>query len=94
MKWNWQHNNWPEFDYDATALNELEARFVAESSKLIGASGIITEDDKRRFTIDLMSEEAQFILKHLRQHVWRMRWLLLSIGLMTAGRPERILSLP
>jgi len=59
MKWNWQQNNWPEFAYNATALEELESRFVAESSKLIGVSGIITEDDNRCFTIDLMSQEAQ-----------------------------------
>jgi len=58
MKWNWQQKNWPEFTYKASALDELEARFVAESSKLIGVASIITEDEKRRFTIDLMSEEA------------------------------------
>ncbi len=58
MKWNWQQKNWPEFTYDASALEQLEAQFIAESSKLIGASSIITEDEKRCFTIDLMREEA------------------------------------
>jgi len=58
MKWNWQQPNWPEFNYDASTLKDLEARFIIESSKLIGASTIITEDEKKRFTIDLMSEEA------------------------------------
>jgi len=58
MKWNWQQKNWPELAYNASALTELEERFIAESSKLIGASSMITEEQEQRFTIDLMSEEA------------------------------------
>ncbi|PIW51152.1 MAG: DUF4172 domain-containing protein [Zetaproteobacteria bacterium CG12_big_fil_rev_8_21_14_0_65_54_13] len=58
MKWNWQQKNWPEFTYDSSALKGLEEKFLLESAKLIGASTIITEDQRRKFTIDLMSEEA------------------------------------
>ncbi|MDX8413470.1 MAG: DUF4172 domain-containing protein, partial [Mariprofundales bacterium] len=36
----------------------MEQQFVLESAKLIGASTIITEDERKRFTIDLMSDEA------------------------------------
>jgi len=56
--WNWEQKNWPEFSYDSSALEELEQRFIAESSKLIGASSIITDGQQQRFTIDLMREEA------------------------------------
>jgi len=58
MQWNWQQNNWPEFNYNASALEELESVFYAESLKLIGATSIITKEQEQRFTIDLMSEEA------------------------------------
>ncbi len=58
MKWNWQHKNWPTFTYNSLALKELEERFIIESARLVGASTIITKDEKRSFTIDLMSEEA------------------------------------
>jgi len=58
MKWNWQQANWPEFIYNASALKELEDQFIAESFKLIGATSIVTEEQKQAFTIELMSEEA------------------------------------
>ncbi|MDQ6992764.1 MAG: DUF4172 domain-containing protein [Mariprofundus sp.] len=58
MNWNWKQKTWPEFSYDASALIELENLFLIESSKLIGASAIITEGEKEKFTIELMSDEA------------------------------------
>ncbi|MDQ6970799.1 MAG: Fic family protein [Mariprofundus sp.] len=58
MMWNWEQKNWPEFTYNSSALEVLEQRFIVESSKLIGASSIITDEQQQRFTIDLMSEEA------------------------------------
>jgi len=58
MKWNWQHKNWPHFEYDPSALQALEDSFIKESAKLIGASEIVAEEQRQRFTIDLMSEEA------------------------------------
>jgi len=56
--WNWEQKNWPEFSYNSSALEGLEQMFIAESSKLIGASSIITDGQQQSFTIDLMSEEA------------------------------------
>lgn len=58
MIWNWQQKNWPKFEYDPSALQEFEDKFAVESAKLIGASDIVTEGQRQRFTIDLMSEEA------------------------------------
>jgi len=58
MNWNWQQKDWPEFIYNASDLKDLEDRFLIESSKLIGASSIITQDENKKFTIELMSEEA------------------------------------
>ncbi|MDQ7002497.1 MAG: DUF4172 domain-containing protein [Ghiorsea sp.] len=58
MKWNWQQKNWPDFIYSGKALDEFERVFLVESSKLMGATAIINEEEGRKFTIDLMSEEA------------------------------------
>ena len=58
MKWIWQNENWPDFEYDPSALQGGEDQFKIEASKLIGATSIITDDQQRAFTIDLMSEEA------------------------------------
>ena len=58
MIWNWQHKNWPDFVYDASALQVFEDLFIKESCKLLGASCIINEEQQQRFAIDLMSEEA------------------------------------
>jgi Fic family protein len=37
MPWNWQHANWPNFKYDASAMLALEQRFLQASGELIGA---------------------------------------------------------
>jgi len=58
MNWNWQQSNWPEFIYDPLAMKEKEDQFLIESAKLLGASSVIPENEKKIFTIDLMSEEA------------------------------------
>ncbi|MCF6207921.1 MAG: DUF4172 domain-containing protein, partial [Ghiorsea sp.] len=58
MKWNWQQKNWPNFICSGKALDELERIFLVESSKLLGAIAIIKEEEQKKFTIDLMSEEA------------------------------------
>jgi len=58
MNWNWQQQNWPEFAYDASAIQALEDRFLIESAKLLGASSVMHEDEKTAFRIELLSEEA------------------------------------
>jgi len=58
MKWNWEQDNWPDFNYDTSLLKEFEGQFAIESAKLLGAVSIIGEDERDRFTVDLLSEEA------------------------------------
>jgi len=58
MKWNWQHPNWANFAYDPARLSRTEDKFILESAKLMGASAIISENESKRFMIELMSEEA------------------------------------
>ena len=58
MKWNWEQKEWANFKFDASAFDKLEDAFIVESSKLVGASTIISHDEQSKFMIDLMSEEA------------------------------------
>ena len=36
MIWNWQQKNWPELQYDCSALGELESWFLRQSGVLQG----------------------------------------------------------
>jgi Fic family protein len=56
--WNWQQADWPEFRYERTQLDALEAEFLWQSGVFSGCIRHITEDDKEQITVELMSEEA------------------------------------
>ncbi|MDM9645679.1 Fic family protein [Rhizobium sp. S163] len=58
MPWNWQHADWPNFNYDASAMLALEQRFLQASGELIGAVRHLSNDDSSQLRIELLSEEA------------------------------------
>lgn len=58
MTWNWQRDTWPHFSYDRKALESQEARFLRLAGESFGAFKHISEEDKNRLKVDLMSEEA------------------------------------
>ena len=58
MTWNWQQPDWPEFTYDAAALEPLEKRFLLRSGEFIGAFKHIGPDDRDTLKIELISDEA------------------------------------
>src|SRR5882724_12462279 len=58
MKWNWEQSDWPEFRYDPTAIEPLERQFLLRSGEFIGACRHISEADRDRLKIELISEEA------------------------------------
>lgn len=58
MKWNWQHKDWPQFDYDKTALDALEAKFLHQSGIVLGTLKHINEGELSELTVDLISTEA------------------------------------
>jgi Fic family protein len=58
MGWNWQQPNWPEFTYDATALEPLEKRFLLRSGEFIGAFKHVSQDDRDMLKIEMISDEA------------------------------------
>jgi Fic family protein len=57
-KWNWQLSDWPEFRYDRTKLDTLEAGFLRQAGEFAGAIKHVGEDDKQQLTVDLISDEA------------------------------------
>src|SRR5436305_2066209 len=58
MAWNWQQPDWPEFTYDAAALEALEHRFLRRSGEFIGAFKHIGPDDRDVLKIELIGDEA------------------------------------
>ena len=58
MIWNWQQTDWPHFTYDRKALDGLEAQFLRLAGESLGAFKHVSEEDKNRLKVELISEEA------------------------------------
>lgn len=58
MKWNWQHETWPNFTYDKALLESFETQFLRAEGMLLGAFKHLNTDDKDHLTIDIISNEA------------------------------------
>ncbi len=58
MIWNWQQSEWPQFSYDSKALEGLETQFLRNSGESLGAFKHVSEDDKNRLKVEMISEEA------------------------------------
>lgn len=56
--WNWQQAEWPDFQYEPSALKALEEDFLRCSGLFLGAYLHISEEEKLSLTIDLLSDEA------------------------------------
>jgi len=56
--WNWQQDDWPEFRYNSTKLDALEAEFLRQSGVFIGAVKHVSDDDRQQLTVELISDEA------------------------------------
>lgn len=58
MTWNWQQPDWPNFAYDAKALEPLEQHFLRRAGEFVGAYKHVGAEDQETLKIDLISEEA------------------------------------
>lgn len=58
MVWNWQNENWPSFEYDASEIENLEAQFLHGAGVLSGTLKHIDDDERTSLTIELISTEA------------------------------------
>ena len=58
ITWNWQHPDWPEFRFDRTRLDALEAEFLRQSGIFTGALRHVGETEKEQLTVELIGDEA------------------------------------
>lgn len=56
--WNWQHKNWPNFNYKVGLLEKVEQLFLNEQSIRVGINRYMEDAQSHRLLIDLMSTEA------------------------------------
>ena len=58
MRWIWQQPRWPRFSWDQARLAPLEARFLHESGRRVGAWRHLAERDQTDLRIAWLSDEA------------------------------------
>ena len=58
MEWIWQQPRWPRFSWDQARLAPLEARFLHESVRRVGAWRHLPERDQAGLRIEWLSDEA------------------------------------
>lgn len=58
MTWNWQHSNWPNFSYSAERFREAESQFLHKAGVMAGSLKHVSEEDRERLTVSLVSDEA------------------------------------
>lgn len=57
-QWNWQQDDWPDFSYDRSRLEQMEADFLRSSGVLIGTFKHIGDEEKVALTVSIISTEA------------------------------------
>ncbi|MBV1866321.1 MAG: Fic family protein [Marinosulfonomonas sp.] len=58
MIWNWQQPEWPNWRFDSEVIRPLEAQFLLDSGRLLGAWKHLQPDTQTQVKIDLLSDEA------------------------------------
>ncbi len=58
MKWSWQSKDWPNWRYDAAALEGKERAFLLRAGNLVGAWGHLPREDQDGVSVELLTEEA------------------------------------
>ena len=58
MTWIWQQAGWPSFVWDRSRLAPLEARFLHESGRRVGAWRHLPDQDQTHLRIEWLSDEA------------------------------------
>lgn len=58
MSWVWKHKNWPNFEYDATALLEYEKIFYTNTGIILGVFSHLASNNVEHLKIDILTQEA------------------------------------
>jgi Fic family protein len=59
MPWNWELATWPKFIYDSKRIAQLERQFLLDAGSVFACLKTIDQEEYDRFTIDILSLEAQ-----------------------------------
>jgi Fic family protein len=57
-RYNWQHPNWPNFQFDLSGIQDLVYRYVMEAALLVGGLEQLPNDVQDEAIIDVMVNEA------------------------------------
>src|ERR1700733_8280945 len=58
MLWNWQHVDWPDFNWNEDRLAEAERRFLLSGGVLVGALKHLGSPESNQLIIEAISSEA------------------------------------
>jgi Fic family protein len=58
MAWVWEHKNWPNFEYDGTALLEYEKIFYTNTGIILGVFSHLELNNLEHLKIDILTQEA------------------------------------
>ena len=58
IKWIWQHQDYPNFKFDKSKLNDLIAQVDYNRGILDGISKLFSEDDIIKIEIESLTDEA------------------------------------
>ncbi|MDZ7771374.1 MAG: Fic family protein [Balneolaceae bacterium] len=58
MAWNWQHSDWPKFDYELNAYADYEKQFLQQDGIFVGSLKHLGEEEQELLRIELLSDEA------------------------------------
>ena len=56
--WNWQKQDWPDFQWDASRFLQAERRFLVGGGLMIGSVDHLESGERDQITVELMSAEA------------------------------------
>lgn len=58
MKYNWQYENWTNFEYVSSVIDQIVIKFALETGELKGMIDTLSEDIKQETIIQFMIDEA------------------------------------
>ncbi|SFS84216.1 Fic family protein [Zhouia amylolytica] len=58
MKYNWEHKNWPEFNYNPSVIDQLVIEFASESGEVKGIMEGLPDNFKQEAVLQFMIDEA------------------------------------
>lgn len=58
MSYNWQLDGWPEFQFSAGLLDDIQLKFLLKSGKSNGQYSGVSPEKKDQLLVDILLSEA------------------------------------